>query len=143
MKKPHVLTVASAFVSVLMAAQAAVAGEQGIVNQQRAAVLDIAGSLPTPPAQWRADRFLATPSLDISGGLATQGTEQASGQLMIPAQWRADRFLATPSLDIGGGHGTWGKGQSSGQLMIPPQWRADRFLAMPSLDIGGSHGTQG
>ena len=143
MKQTHVLAAVCAFVSVLMAAQVAVAGEQGIEHQQRAAVLDIAGSLPTPPAQWRADRFLAAPSLNISGDHATQGQEQVNAQLMIPAQWRVDRFLATPSLDISGNHATQGQEQANGQLTIPAQWRVDRFLAMPSLDISGHHGTQG
>lgn len=143
MKKTHILALVCAFVSVLAASQTAVAGEHGIENRKRTAVLDITGSLPKAPAQWRTDQFLPTPSLDISGGHGTRGQKQTNGQVTIPPQWRADQFLPIPSLDISGGHGSRGQEQAGGQLMIPAQRRADRFLAMPSLDISGHHATQG
>jgi hypothetical protein len=119
-----------ALVSMSTAAQVAVAGEQGIENQQRATMLEVAaGPQSASPAEWRADRYLAMPSTDHAGA-----KEQAGASPLIPAEWRADRYLAMPSMDHAGA-----KGQANVSPLAPAEWRADRYLAMPSMAGAGDY----
>lgn len=133
MKQTHVLTAVCAVVSVLTSAQAAVAGEQGIENQQQAAMLEITASAqPMPPAEWRTDRYLAMPAMP---GVENPGM-QAAAQPMIPAEWRTDRYLAMPMMP-----GVENPGiRAAAQPMIPAEWRTDRYLAMPAMADARDHG---
>ncbi len=120
MKQAHVLIAATAFVSALTMAQAAVAEEQGVPTRELIAQQE------TVPAEWREHR-LDVPMAGVGDQMA-QAQAQAD-QGVNPAEWREQRLDEAPTAAVSDRQVQ----AQADQTMIPAEWREQRLGAMPMM----------